>query len=166
MEKGKATYLVNPDIEIMSLVELGANYTQTEDGKTILLMKSAKRIAQENSTGKGKEMTELEKRKRALELELAQVNDELSKEGEVVDGDKKPEDAGEEPVEPEKPKVEEPADGGAQAPDPQGKVTELEAALAAKDEEIADWKKKYEELVDISTEYFTPASEQKPEGDA
>jgi len=164
MKKGKATYLVNPDIDIMSLVELGANYTQTKDGKTILLMKSAKRDAQENSTGKGKVMTELEKRKRALELELAQVNDELSKEGEVADDGKKPEDAGEKPVESEEPKVEEPAEDDAQAPDLQGRVTELEAALEAKEAELAELSAKLEAVVDSTTAYFVPDNEE-PEGD-
>jgi len=165
MEKSVKTYLVDPDITLMSLVELGANYTQAENGKTILLMKSAKHDAQENSTGKEKEMTELEARKRALELELAQVNDEISKEKGEVAGGEKPAGAGESQAKPKETVVTEPADNNAQAPDLQGKVTELEAALEAKNQEIADWETKYEGLVDLTTEYFTPTGEKKPEGD-
>lgn len=80
----KKVYLIDPEIEILSLVELGANHTQVEDGKTVLLMKSADRIARENSA-KGKNVTEKEKleaRRASLKTETALVESELSKLGE------------------------------------------------------------------------------------
>ena len=165
MEKSVKTYLVDPDITLMSLVELGANYTQAENGKTILLMKSAKHDAQENSTGKEKEMTELEARKRALELELAQVNDEISKEKGEVAGGEKPAGAGESQAKPEETVVTEPADNNAQAPDLQGKVTELEAALEAKNEEISGLQADNKKLQSTVDAYYTALAPKEPEGD-
>lgn len=109
-------------------------------------------------------MTELEARKRKLELELAQVNDEISKEGEVApEDDEKPADAGEAQTEPETGQ-ETPADNPT---DDSITVESLQAELKAKDEEISGLMADNEKLQSVVDAYYTAvAPEENTEGDA
>lgn len=162
MAKKKVVYLEEPDITIMSLVELGANYTQVEDGKTVLVMKSADK-GKVNSEQESAGMTEKEKleaNKRKLELELALTNDELAKlegDGGEVETPEKP--AGEEETQAETPETTEdettedvPTDNGQE--DLAERVKTLEAQLQEKDKEIAALEAKIGEFVDAQVEYF------------
>lgn len=76
--------LVDMDIEFMSLVPKGANYTQV-DGDTLLLMKSADAVRRENDTKENiVDKKELERRLASIKTEKALLESEL---GKLADGD-------------------------------------------------------------------------------
>lgn len=147
------------EIDLMSLVELGANHTQVEGGKTVLLMKSAARIEREKKEQENgmTEREKLEARRTSLRAELAIVESTLIKdeegEGEGNEPDKKPadegttDDAGTEPAETETGTATDKPDKGTG----EEKVAELEQTLAGKDEEITGLKAEVAELTEQLT---------------